>query len=99
MTTGTRGQSDARKGSGVFQDAGSLQIPEKTRKEFSPRVSRRDQPCPHRPEPCETDFRLLASASRTKAMASHSSTLAWKIPGTEETDGLTSMGSHRVRHD
>ena len=32
-------------------------------------------------------------------MAPHSSTLAWKIPGTEEPSGLTSMGLHRVRHD
>ena len=29
----------------------------------------------------------------------HSSTLAWKIPWTEEPGGLPSMGSHRVRHD
>ena len=34
-----------------------------------------------------------------KAMASHSSTLAWKIPWTEEPGGLHSMGSRRVRHD
>ena len=34
-----------------------------------------------------------------KAMAPHSSTLAWKIPKTEEPGGLPSMGSHRVRHD
>ena len=34
-----------------------------------------------------------------KAMAPHSSTLAWKIPWTEEPGGLPSMGSHRVRHD
>ena len=32
-------------------------------------------------------------------MATHSSVLAWRIPGTEETDGLPSMGSHRVGHD
>ena len=29
-------------------------------------------------------------------MATHSSTLAWRIPGTEEAGGLPSMGSHRV---
>ena len=29
----------------------------------------------------------------------HSSTLAWKIPGTEEPGGLQSMGSLRVRHN
>ena len=32
-------------------------------------------------------------------MAPHSSTLAWKIPWTEEPGGLQSMGSLRVRHD
>ena len=34
-----------------------------------------------------------------KEMASHSSVLAWRIPGTEEPGGLPSMGSHRVGHD
>ena len=34
-----------------------------------------------------------------KEMASHSSTLAWKIPRTEEPDRLQSMGLHRVGHD
>ena len=34
-----------------------------------------------------------------KAMATHSSVPAWKIPGTGEPGGLPSMGSHRVRHD
>ena len=34
-----------------------------------------------------------------KAMAPHSSTLAWKIPWMEEPGGLQSMGSHRVGHD
>ena len=34
-----------------------------------------------------------------KAMAPHSSTLAWKIPWTEEPGGLPSMGLPRVRHD
>ena len=32
-------------------------------------------------------------------MATHSSILAWRIPGTEEPCGLPSMGSHRVGHD
>ena len=32
-------------------------------------------------------------------MATHSSILAWRIPGTGEPGGLPSMGSHRVRHD
>ena len=34
-----------------------------------------------------------------KAIAPHSSTLAWKIPLMEEPGGLQSMGSLRVRHD
>ena len=34
-----------------------------------------------------------------KAMAPHSSTLAWRIPGTGEPSGLPSLGSHRVGHD
>ena len=34
-----------------------------------------------------------------KEMATHSSVLAWRIPGTGEPGGLTSMGSHRVGHD
>ena len=34
-----------------------------------------------------------------KAMAPHSGTLAWRIPGTAEPGGLPSMGSHRVGHD
>ena len=32
-------------------------------------------------------------------MATHSSVLAWRIPGTEEPSGLPSLGSHRVGHD
>ena len=34
-----------------------------------------------------------------KEMATHSSTLAWKIPWTEEPGSLQSMGLQRVRHD
>ena len=34
-----------------------------------------------------------------KEMVTHSSVLAWRIPGTAEPDGLPSMGSHRVGHD
>ena len=34
-----------------------------------------------------------------KEMATHSSILAWKIPWTEEPDGLQSMGSQSVIHD
>ena len=34
-----------------------------------------------------------------KEMATHSSVLAWRIPGTGETGGLPSVGSHRVGHN
>ena len=34
-----------------------------------------------------------------KEMATHSSVLAWRIPGTREPGGLPSVGLHRVRHD
>ena len=43
----------------------------------------------------------LASCSYKleKEMATHSSVLAWRIPGMGEPGGLLSMGSHRVGHD
>ena len=34
-----------------------------------------------------------------KEMTTHSSVLAWRIPGTVELSGLPSMGSHRIGHD
>ena len=34
-----------------------------------------------------------------KGMATHSNILAWRIPWTEEPEGLQSMGLQRVRHD
>ena len=34
-----------------------------------------------------------------EGMTTHSSVLAWRIPGTGEPGGLPSMGSHRVGHD
>ena len=40
----------------------------------------------------------FSQVSLEKAMATHSSTLAWKIPWMEEPDSLQSMGSPRVRH-
>ena len=39
------------------------------------------------------------SSHSEKAVAPHSSTLAWKIPGTGEPGGLPSLGSHGVGHD
>ena len=37
--------------------------------------------------------------SLEKEMVTHSSVLAWRIPGTGEPGGLPSVGSHRVKHD
>ena len=48
----------------------------------------------------ETQVRFLGREDALeKEMAIHSSTLAWKIPWTEEPDRLQSMGSQRVGHD
>ena len=43
-------------------------------------------------------FSDLHGSFPEKAMATHSGTLAWKIPWTEEPGGLQSMGSLRVGH-
>ena len=48
----------------------------------------------------ETRVRSLGQEDPLKKeMATHSSTLAWKIPWIEEPGRLQSMGSQRVRHD
>ena len=44
-------------------------------------------------------FQMTETVTNKKEMATHSSILAWRIPGTEEPGGLPSVGSHRVRHD
>ena len=47
-----------------------------------------------------SDFTLIFHfQALEKEMATHSSVLAWRIPGTGEPVGLPSMGSHRVGHD
>ena len=46
----------------------------------------------------ESEMNLLG-AFGPEISATHSSILAWKIPGTEEPSELLSMGSHRVGHD
>ena len=51
---------------------------------------------PGQEDPLEED---MAIPALEKEIATHSSVLAWIIPGTGEPHGLTSMGSHRVRHD
>ena len=59
----------------------------------------------HPPDPCmcSPGWKLpephSLGVTREKAMAPHSSTLAWKIPWTEEPGGLQSMGSLGVGHD
>ena len=51
-------------------------------------------------EPEETWFQSLGQEDPLKkGMATHSSTIAWKIPWTEEPGRLQSMGSQRVGHD
>ena len=45
-----------------------------------------------------SDFTFHFHALETE-MATHSSVLAWRIPGMGEPGGLPSMGSHRVGHD
>ena len=55
------------------------------------------------PQICDTQTQFICKLNinvpSEKAMATHSSTLAWRLPGTEEPVGLPSMGSHRVGHD
>ena len=46
-----------------------------------------------------TWLKQLSMHALEKEMATHSSVLAWRIPGTVEPGGLPSMGSHRVGHD
>ena len=47
----------------------------------------------------ETKIADLSFSPSEKAMAPHSSILAWKTPWMEEPGGLQFMGSHRVGHD
>ena len=44
-------------------------------------------------------LRLTTKLYLEKEMATHSSILAWRIPGSEEPGGLLSMGSQSVRHN
>ena len=54
----------------------------------------------HLPTMQETQVRSLSQEDPLeKEMAAHSSTLAWKIPWTEEHDRVQSMGLQRVGHD
>ena len=51
------------------------------------------------PKYCSFSFSIIPSKESEKAMAPHSSTLAWQIPWTEEPGRLQSMGSLRVGHN
>ena len=63
-------------------------------------VSLVTQTVKHLPAMRETQVRSLGREDPLeKEMATHSSTLAWKIPWTEEPGRLQSMGLQRVRHD
>ena len=53
----------------------------------------------HRVRHDRSDLAAAAGGEEEKAMAPHSSTLAWKIPWAEEPGRLQSMGSPRVGHD
>ena len=46
-----------------------------------------------------TSLSLFHFHALEKEMATHSSVLAWRIPGAGEPGGLTSLGSHRVGHN
>ena len=46
-----------------------------------------------------SDFTCTFHFHALKRMATHSSVLAWRIPGTGEPGELPSMGSHRVGHN
>ena len=47
----------------------------------------------------EDHLYLSVHIEMEKEMATHSSVLAWRIPGMGEPGGLPSLGSHRVGHD
>ena len=66
----------------------------------SSRTSLVAQTVKHLPAMWETWVQSLGRGDLLeKEMATHSSVLAWKIPGTGEPGGLPSLGSHRVGHD
>ena len=48
---------------------------------------------------CSHEIKRHLLLEMEKALAAHSSVLAWRIPGTGELGGLPSMGSRRVKHD
>ena len=74
----------------------------KSRKKIRDRGSwscRLDGSINHKRKVYKPVLNMMVSVLVEKAMAPHSSTLAWKIPWMEEPGRLQSMGSLRVRHD
>ena len=70
------------------------------RSEWNPRSSPRPwDPAHSAPIASLPSFPSTSSPLLEKEMAIHSSTIAWKIPWTEEPDRLQSMGSQRVGHN
>ena len=51
------------------------------------------------PGKLQSHYEITESTSLEEEMATHSSILGWRIPGTQEPGGLPSMGLHRVRYD
>ena len=66
--------------------------PRKTSRDLLQHVSRPDSPT-------AVSRHIAYLCLYSLEMATHSSVLAWRIPGTGEPGGLPSLGSHRVRHD
>ena len=67
---------------------------------YSIRASLVAQRLKHLPAKLETWVRSLSwEDPLEKEMATHSSVLAWRVPGAGEPGGLPSMGSHRFRHN
>ena len=65
-----------------------------------PRASLVAQVVNYLPTMQETQVQILGQEDPLqKGMATHSSVLVWRIPGTGEPGGLPSIGSHRVEHD
>ena len=70
------------------------------RDEFSEKTEPRDkEPAGPQEKSTHKNNKSVLTFYLEKAMAPHSSTLAWKIPWMEEPGGLQSMGSLRVGHD
>ena len=74
-------------------------VSETKRTAVCPHHDSRSQPSPQGAPSPGLEFQGLLSGLVEKAMAPHSSTLAWRIPWMEEPGGLQYMGSLRVGHD